>query len=315
MPASVPPVLITAFNRPDSITGVLRALAHHAPARLYVACDGPRAHVEGEAERIAEVRRILLSPPWPCEVRTRFLDENQGCGRAMSGAISWFFEHEERGIVLEDDCEPAPDFVPFCAELLEHHAGDARVMSILGTRHARARPTQETSYTYSRLFAPWGWASWRRAWSRFELDVRDWRRDFGPAGLASRGLAPASVREWSKKIDWPASRGATPPAWAYQWLYAHLRHDGFCVLPKVNLVSNTGFGDHATHTAKTSVWANLPTGRIEFPLVHPADVTQDREADELRERFQLNHRPWLARKLWHIRSNLGLLSIPQARGW
>lgn len=87
------------------------------------------------------------------------------------------------------------------------------------------------------------------------------------------------------------------------------------MLPKVNLVSNTGFRDNATHTAKTSVWANLPTGRMEFPLVHAAEVTQDREADELRERFQLNHRPWLARKLWHIRSNLGLLSTPQARGW
>lgn len=315
MTAPVPPVLLTAFNRPETVAGVLRAIAPHAPPRLYVACDGPRAHVAGEAARVDEVRRILLAPPWKCEVRTRFLESNQGCGRAMSGAISWFFGEEERGVVLEDDCEPAPDFIPFCAEVLERHAHDDRVMSIIGTRHAREQPGQRASYTYSRLFTPAGWASWSRAWSRFRVDVSGWRREFGPAGLASRGLAPASVRGWSRKIDWPASHGSSPPAWAYQWAYAHFLHDGFCVLPKVNLITNTGFGENATHTSKGSPWANMPTGCIALPLVHPAEIVHDRAADAHRERFHLNHRPWLARKIWHVRKNLGLVSLAAARGW
>ena len=32
----------------------------------------------------------------------------------MSTAISWFFEQEERGIILEDDCVPNLDFFTFC---------------------------------------------------------------------------------------------------------------------------------------------------------------------------------------------------------
>jgi len=31
----------------------------------------------------------------------------------MSEAISWFFEHEPEGIVLEDDCLPADSFWGF----------------------------------------------------------------------------------------------------------------------------------------------------------------------------------------------------------
>jgi hypothetical protein len=315
MRPETPPVLLTAFNRTDTLEGVLRRLAPLAPRRLYVACDGPRASVAGEGDRVQAVRDMLRNPPWTCEVRERFLESNQGCGRAMSGAISWFFEHEERGVVLEDDCEPAPDFLPFCAEVLERHASDERVMSVLGTRHARERPEQRESYSYSRLFTPAGWASWRRAWQRYRFDISGWRAEFGPKGLASRGLGGPSVAGWSRKFDWPASHGANAPAWAFQFTYAHFLHDGVCVLPRTNLITNTGFGENATHTAKGSPWANMPCGKIGFPLVHPASIEVDAYADRMRERFQLNHRPWLEKKYWHVRKNLGLVSLRQARGW
>ncbi|MFM7052710.1 MAG: nucleotide-diphospho-sugar transferase [Planctomycetota bacterium] len=315
MRTETPPVLLTAFNRTDTLEPVLRALGASAPSRLYVACDGPRTHVAGEAQRVQAVCEMLSNPPWRCEVRTRFLEENHGCGRAMSGAIGWFFEHEERGVVLEDDCLPAAGFLQFCAEMLERHAGDERVMSVLGTRHACARPGQRESYSFSRLFAPWGWASWRRAWSRYRFDLSGWRAEFGPKGLASRGLPSASVRGWSRKFDWPASHGAVAPAWAYQFTYAHLKHDGLCVLPAVNMVSNIGDGMGATHMVKRSVWSGLPLGTLEFPLVHPQTVVHDAHADGLRERHHMNHRPWLARKFFAVRRSLGLVDARRERGW
>lgn len=109
--------------------------------RLYVAADGPRVDRAGEADRCAEVRRIATAVDWPCELRTLFHTKNLGCRGAVSGAITWFFEHEPEGIVLEDDCLPHPDFFPWCAAMLERYRDERRVMCVTGNelpvRHGR----------------------------------------------------------------------------------------------------------------------------------------------------------------------------------
>jgi hypothetical protein len=129
---SPPPVLLIAFNRVDTLAEVIRALAPVAPSRMYVAADGPRAGRPDEAERCALVRRMLTDLPWRCEIKTRFLDANAGCARGVSGAISWFFDQESEGIVLEDDCVPDPSFFPYCAEMLERYR-------MTRTSHERSR--------------------------------------------------------------------------------------------------------------------------------------------------------------------------------
>jgi len=65
------PVLLIAFNRPESTARVLAVLAELQPQRLYVACDGPRADRSGEAERCQAVRQMIGSGPdgaisWHC---------------------------------------------------------------------------------------------------------------------------------------------------------------------------------------------------------------------------------------------------------
>lgn len=310
-----PPILILAFNRADTLAELYRALTPIAPSRIYVACDGPRDRVPGEATRVDEVRRLLANPPWKCSVETRFLETNQGCGPAVSGALDWFFAQEECGVVLEDDCIPSASFLPFCAEMLARYRDEPRVMSVLGTRHAVARPTQVSSYSFSRLFAPWGWASWRRAWERYRFHLGDWRADCTPYGVPSKALTAAGNRGWSSKLDGVAPKSGPPHAWAYQFNFAHFRHEGLAVLPRVNLVSNIGFGDGSTHTSRVSAWANLPRGELAFPLQHPTDVEPDVVADRHRETWHLNHRWWLARKIWQMRNRHGLATRNAQRGW
>ena len=112
------PVLFLVFNRPDTTIRVFEAIRQGGPRRLYVAADGPRANRAGEADKVAKVRGIVTAVDWPCVVKTLFQENNLGCKQAVSRAITWFFENEESGIILEDDCLPHPDFFRFCDELL-----------------------------------------------------------------------------------------------------------------------------------------------------------------------------------------------------
>ena len=120
-------VLFLVFNRPDTTAQVFEVIRQARPPRLYIAADGARPNRADEPELIARVREIATAVDWPCEVRTLFREENLGCKHAVSGGITWFFEHEEQGIILEDDCLPSQSFFWFCEELLEKYKDDKRV--------------------------------------------------------------------------------------------------------------------------------------------------------------------------------------------
>src|SRR5262249_47548369 len=186
------PVLFLVFNRPETTARVMEAIRAAGPERLYVAADGPRDSKTGEAEHCAEVRQLAMNVDWPCDVRTLFRDRNLGCRRAVSSAITWFFEQEPEGIILEDDCLPSFDFFPYCAELLERYRDDERVMAICGSAYADVSSDYPHSYYFSYYADMWGWATWRRAWLHYDNRMDRW-----PVFKARGGLdALACGRAW-----------------------------------------------------------------------------------------------------------------------
>jgi hypothetical protein len=140
------PVLFIIFNRLDTVKQTFKAIRAAQPARLYVAADGPRKDRVGEAERCEEVRNWVLSQvDWDCEIKTRFLNDNVGCGLGPSTAISWLFEHEEQGIIIEDDCVPNADFFEYATIMLEKYKENREVMAVNSSNFQPA-PVGDGSY-------------------------------------------------------------------------------------------------------------------------------------------------------------------------
>jgi hypothetical protein len=268
-----PPVLMILFNRPELAAQVFERVRHARPARVYLAIDGPRdpARHPDDAARVARCREFAARVDWPCELRTRFSDENQGCGRGPANAVTWFFQQEEAGIILEDDCIPEESFFHFCAALLARHADDPAVMHINGNNFVPAEPARlygPHSYGFTRYAQAWGWASWARAWRHFDYEVRGIRDEptatFHAAGVENYRQAAHRERVVST-LDHHHH-----DVWDYQWQYAVMKQRGLCISPAANLISNVGFGDDATHTKDADCGvAHALTGRIDFPLKHP----------------------------------------------
>ena len=128
------PILFLIFNRPDNTSLVFEEIRKIKPRYLYVAADGPRADKLGEKELCEATRAIISQVDWPCELKTLFRDYNLGCGKAVSEAITWFFNSVEQGIILEDDCLPDSSFFTFCEVLLEKYKNDDRVSTIGATK-------------------------------------------------------------------------------------------------------------------------------------------------------------------------------------
>jgi hypothetical protein len=157
------PVLILLFNRPGATKILYERIRQVKPKFLYIACDGPRESVLGEALIVECVRDLSLSLiDWDCEVKTLFRDDNLGCKYAVDGAVKWFFEHEKEGIILEDDVIPSKEFFFLMEEMLEKNRDNKNISSLSGRCEGFHREHQNLSEPFlSAKFWCWGWASWR----------------------------------------------------------------------------------------------------------------------------------------------------------
>jgi hypothetical protein len=273
------PVLFLVFNRPEPTAEVFAAIRAARPPRLYVAADGARPNRPGEAQRCEETRQVATAVDWPCEVKTLFRDKNLGCKQAVSQALDWFFECEPEGIVLEDDCVPDPSFFQYCDELLEHYRDDKRVALISGDNFQFGRVYGESSYYFSRYCHIWGWASWRRAWRRYDRDIKAWPAFRDGGGLERVfGARPREARYWRRILE-EVHQGKID-TWDYQWNFAVWAQSMLTILPQKNLVKNIGFGVDATHTTGRSKFADMRAEMLDFPLRHPATFETCSAADD-----------------------------------
>ena len=271
------PVLMIVFNRPETTEKVFAAVREYAPEKLYVSADGPR---EGkpDAEGCAAVRAIFDRVDWPCEVKTRFRDRNLGCRKAPPDGISWFFEQEEEGVILEDDCLPSQDFFRFCAEMLERYRNDERIMHIGGANFLGADAPGKTDYYFTVFPQIWGWATWRRAWRHYDNEMTDFPEYLRSGKIASR-LPGKPYWQWRMLQQMNATYKHYPyfNTWDWQWTYAVFKCDGLAVQPRFNMISNIGYS--GTHEVDSDVCAlsfqNLPN-----QLVHPQEIKPDIARDQ-----------------------------------
>jgi hypothetical protein len=276
------PVLFLIFNRPDLTRQVFAEIRRARPARLFVVADGPREDRPGEAELCRQAREAI-QVDWDCDFRQDFRPKNLGAKWGVSAAIDWFFQNVEEGIILEDDCLPDPSFFGFCRELLAYYRHDTRIMHISGTNLQYGRKRGEGSYYFSRYMRCWGWATWRRAWAHFDLDLKTLPLFLEQRQLRNILASPGMRRYW-RIIFQNVARGRVTTVWDFQWTYAIFSQNGLCVIPNVNLVSNLGWGPRATNTFDPkNTMAGIRTERLET-VVHPTFVLPNREADEFEAR-------------------------------
>lgn len=268
------PVLFLIHRRPQLTALTFAAIRKARPEHLLVAADGPEDDVICQ-----ETRRLVQEGiDWPCVVQTRFSATRLGCRNAVSQSLEWAFAEHERLIVLEDDCLPEPSFFFFCTELLTRYQDEERVMQICGSNLSGHVAQDGSSYYISRFATIWGWASWRRAWKRYDVGLEQWKEQRSKAALEATWKFQGEA-SWRKELYDSALTGAID-TWDIAWEFAQNHSTGVCLIPSVNLVSNLGWGGGATHTHDIhDSRACMKTFPMDFPLQHPSDLAVYDEAD------------------------------------
>jgi len=256
---------------------VFAEIAKARPSKLLVIADGPRADHPDDAEKCAAVRAIIDGINWDCEVLKNYSDVNLGCKRRVSSGLDWVFDTVEEAIILEDDCLPHPTFFRFCEEMLEKYRDDERIAMISGNNFQFGRKRTEYSYYFSRYTHIWGWASWRRAWGNYDVDMKIWPEIRDGGWLEDLLGNRRSVWYW-KYVFGNVYQGKVD-TWDYQWTFACWIQNALTIIPDVNLISNIGFDSEAVHTQDKDKFAEMDTEAISFPILHPDYIIRDSKAD------------------------------------
>lgn len=295
LPPSRTPVVLMLFNRPDQTRQVFQAIAKVRPQKLLVIADGPRATHPDDETLCNQARAVIAEIDWPCELLTNFAPANLGCRERVISGLDWVFQNVEEAIILEDDCLPHETFFPYCEELLERYRDDTRIGMISGNNLLDSRAHAKYSYYHTRLVHIWGWATWRRAWRRYDGELRTWPSVDNEGILEEIFVDRRQASHW-KHIFQSMHDGSGPNTWDHQLSFTMFANNMLSIAPCVNLVRNIGFGAGATHTTDAnSDFAQLATGEMTFPLAHPPYVVPLRSLDE--HEHQLYNTVPFARKL------------------
>jgi hypothetical protein len=276
------PVAFLIFNRPDTTARVFEEIRRARPPKLLVVADGPRAGRLDDADKCSATRAIIGQVDWDCEVLTNFADTNMGCKHRVASGLDWVFASVPEAIILEDDCLPHPTFFRFCQELLERYRDEDNVMCISGDNFQFGRKDQDASYYFSRYLHIWGWASWRRAWQHYDVEMRQWSSLDKLNWLKGLFMSSSPVQYWATAFQSAYSRKLN--TWDYQWLFAMWMRGGLSIAPNVNLISNIGFSAEGTHTTRFGKMAEIDIEPMLFPLLHQDSIHQNAQADLYEER-------------------------------
>lgn len=280
------PILFIVFNRPDETKRVFDSIRRAKPKKLYISADGPR---DGTADNdlCTLVREILANVDWECEVERNYSEVNLGCRAAVSKAITWFFDNEDEGIILEDDCLPSDSFFRYCDQSLKRFRNDQQVVCISGSRLVPEKEGAHSDVAFVRTVNIWGWATWKRVWLNYDLEMKDWpdRRNSDWLGNLFPN-DPDSARYWKVAFDQAASGRIN--SWDYQWVYTCWLNRGLTVVPRTNLITNIGNRSNDTSRKWQQRWGwmhEVSLGELPFDLIFPPEIEIEGPYDDWSDNF------------------------------
>jgi hypothetical protein len=250
------------------------------PNQLFIIADGPRPHKPGEDALCHQTRTTVEKAlDWPCEVERDYAQENMGCGKRLPSGLSHMFRKVDRAIVLEDDVVPHPSFFPFASTMLDQYADTPEVMQIGAYNRFQYSPDKHTDYFFSRFSDIWGWATWKRAWDRYdEFDGSAWQNVRDTPTFKSKCYSTREEEMRRYCLDQIFSGQLS--AWGMRWDTTKLLNNGLGVVPAKNLSLNIGFGSEASHTINPfNPHRFMRVHGIEAPYAGPDHITSDADFD------------------------------------
>ncbi|MBD5366532.1 MAG: hypothetical protein HDR82_05925 [Bacteroides sp.] len=235
------PIVIFAFNRPDSLSRLIQSLKNNVGfenRETYIYIDGPRNC--NDKPKINEVYSIAQS----FSDNVYKSDKNNGLGPSIINGVTQVLKKYDKAIVLEDDLVLMPGFLNYMDAALDKYEHNNNIFSICGYGLKIKCPIDYQGDVYlSNRASSWGWATWRDRWNSVDWEVRDWeelkkrpelKKAFNQGGSDMYGMLKGYMEGRNR-------------SWAIRFCYSQHKQNKYSVHPFNSLVANEGYGLDATN--------------------------------------------------------------------
>jgi hypothetical protein len=270
------PVVLFIYQRPEKTVRVLNKIAEVKPPRLYIVADGPKKSDPENTEAVRKTRDAI-KVDWDCQVMKNYADSNMGLKKRTISGLDWVFKNEERVIFLEDDILMDADGFRFLEEMLNQYENDDRIMHITGYNRVGTWKSDIQDYHFSYYPAVWGSAIYRRAWEKYDPDMKLWESD--RIRKRVRDVLADDNQFDERKDTYKQAISGEVDSWSIPFGFVTLINSGLSVVPSRNLVTNIGMGEKATHTGGGSK-SYADRYEMEFPIQENEFVAVDRGYDK-----------------------------------
>jgi hypothetical protein len=245
--------LIVTYRRYSSIEELVGLCVNAGISRIYISSDGSKGSLDNNDVVRVRGKIDIVKHKYPDQIFVHLHSENLGAAVNVLRSCDWVFSQETFAIVLEDDCIPTSDFFSFVAEFKETLITRPEVYMICGSQFA---PVSVTSNQACISIYPmvWGWASSKEKWRLLSSKLSSQSNShfkFLKSGSNDQVFWRAGARR--------ALEGFVD-AWDIPIVNVLREIGGKVIVPGVNLITNIGGDDKATHTVMGSIGLNTPTG-------------------------------------------------------
>jgi hypothetical protein len=262
------PIALFVYNRREHTQRTVEALAKNPEATesdLFVFSDG--AKNEPAELAVREVRSYLKTISGFKTVTITEHFENFGLAKSVISGVSEIIGKFGRAIILEDDLVTSPHFLRYMNEALSLYKDDPRVASIHGYIYPVEGALPETFFI--RGADCWGWATWKRAWDKFEPD-------------GQKLLTNLKQRHLTREFDFGGAYPYTMMlenqimgvnnSWAIRWYASAFLAEMFTLYPGRSLVDNIGMDDSGENSGRTNIFRSPLTDRpITLSIQEPVE--------------------------------------------
>jgi len=273
--------LIIGYQRLSGVQKIVELCIQNGIKTIYVSIDYPRVSDTLHLSRHGEILQYLqlISLDKRINLSFRVACENVGSAVNVITSCDWFYEKNNYGVILEDDCIPDNSFFDFVrCSLFDIEVNDS-IWLISGTQFVPKEliASDRVLLKYPQI---WGWATSKVKWNEIRKIYFGAEKDSWPSNI-----------DLSERAFWGAgedrARRGHLDAWDTILASAMLKKEKYTLASNCNLVTNIGVDNVSTHTKKNSIWIFFPTTHFEI------------RCSEIK--IDYNSSDWLKKKFYGIR--------------
>ena len=243
--ASLAPILLFTYNRLNHLKKTINSLKKNKLyefSDLIIFSDGARS--KSELKKIKEVRNFIKKIKGFKSLKIYNRNKNYGLSKNVINGVTKVLKLHKTVIVLEDDLVLDKFFLDYMNQALKLFKSNRSIASIHGYIYPIRFDKKIPEYFLIKGADCWGWATWRRAWKKFDsngdrlkkiIDKQKNKREFNFNN--SFNYYKMLINQINGKNN----------SWAIRWYASAFVNNMFTLYPAKTFVKNIGADGTGTH--------------------------------------------------------------------